>query len=204
MARDSRLGNTAEFCILRGGSLMTLEEIRTAAKARMGGKCNACPVCNGLACRDRIPGPGAKGDVAVRNYQSWQDIRINMDTICANDPVDTGASLFGRRFRYPFFAGPVGAVYLHYGEDLNDERYNDILVPACRDAGICAFTGDGTNYAVMEGAASCIREAGGVGIPTVKPWNQETLEKKFELIRASGAFAAAMDIDAAGRLSSRG
>lgn len=102
-----------------------------------------------------------KGDVAVRNYQSWQDIRINMDTICANDPVDTGASLFGRGFRYPFFAGPVGAVYLHYGEDLNDERYNDILVPACRDAGICAFTGDGTNYAVMEGAASCIREAGG-------------------------------------------
>ena len=41
-------------------------------------KCKACPVCNGLACRNTIPGPGAKGvgDTAIRNYQKWQDIRI--------------------------------------------------------------------------------------------------------------------------------
>ncbi len=177
---------------------MTFEEVRLHAKNRLGDKCKACPVCNGLACRDVIPGPGTKGDIAVRNYEAWQKIRVNMDTICENGPIDLSLELFGRQFRYPFFAGPVGAVYLHYGEALDDERYNEILVPACRDAGICAFTGDGTNYAVMEGAARCIQEAGGIGIPTIKPWNLDTLRDKFDLVRQSGAFAAAMDIDAAG------
>ena len=35
-------------------------------------KCKACAVCNGLACRNTIPGPGAKGvgDTAIRNYQN--------------------------------------------------------------------------------------------------------------------------------------
>jgi len=177
---------------------MTFEEVRLQAKTRLGGKCKACPVCNGAACRDVIPGPGAKGDIAVRNYDAWQKIRVNMDTICENRPVDLSLRLFGREFRYPFFAGPVGAVYLHYGEALDDERYNEILVPACRDAGICAFTGDGTNYEVMKGAARCIRDAGGTGIPTVKPWNLGTIRDKLELVRQSGAFAVAMDIDAAG------
>ena len=177
---------------------MTMEEIRAAAKAQMGGKCKACPVCNGMACRDAIPGPGAKGDIAVRNYEAWQNIRVNMDTICESGPVDLSLELFGHKFHYPFFAGPVGAVYLHYGDLLDDLKYNEILVAACKEAGICAFTGDGTNYDVMKGEARCIREAGGVGVPTVKPWNVETLRKKFELVRESGAFAAAMDIDAAG------
>ena len=29
----------------------------------------ACPVCNGVACKNQIPGPGAKGvgDTAIRN-----------------------------------------------------------------------------------------------------------------------------------------
>ena len=47
---------------------MTFEEVRLQAKTSLGDKCKACPVCNGAACRDVIPGPGAKGDIAVRNY----------------------------------------------------------------------------------------------------------------------------------------
>ena len=177
---------------------MTFEEVRIQAKDRIGDKCKACPVCNGMACRNVIPGPGAKGDIAVRNYDAWQKIHVNMDTICENNPIDLSLELFGRTFRYPFFAAPVGAVNLHYGDCLNDQQYNSILVSGCKDAGICAFTGDGTNYDVMKAAAASIRDAGGVGIPTVKPWNLDTLKDKFQLVRESGAFAAAMDIDAAG------
>ena len=58
--------------------------------------------------------------------------------------MDTSLSLFGKTFRYPFFAGPVGAVNLHYGEKYNDMEYNQILVKACSENGIAAFTGDGT------------------------------------------------------------
>ena len=177
---------------------MTFEEVRMQAKDRIGDKCKACPVCNGMACRNVIPGPGAKGDIAVRNYDAWQKIHVNMDTICENKPIDLSLELFGRTFRYPFFAAPVGAVNLHYGDCLNDQQYNSILVSGCKDAGICAFTGDGTNYDVMKAAAASIRDAGGVGIPTVKPWNLDTLKDKFQLVHESGAFAAAMDIDAAG------
>lgn len=97
-----------------------------------------------------------------------------------------------------FFAGPVGAMTLHYGEKYDDLAYNNLLVDACAKGGIAAFTGDGTNAKVMEGATAAIKAAGGLGIPTVKPWNLETIREKMELVKASGSFAVAMDIDGAG------
>ena len=48
-------------------------------------------------------------------------------------------------------------------------QYNEILVAACAAAGIAAFTGEGTNPKVMEGATAAIAASGGAGIPTVKP-----------------------------------
>lgn len=80
-------------------------------------------------------------------------------------------------------AGPVGAVQLHYGDCLDDVRYNDILVSACARGGIAAFTGDGTDGNVMIAATKAIRNADGVGIPTVKPWNIETIREKSNLSR---------------------
>lgn len=179
---------------------MNYSECIENARQRIGNYCKACPECNGRACRNQIPGPGAKGagDTAIRNYDKWKEIRLNMDTIVSNRPVDTSISLFGKEFKYPFFAGPVGAVNLHYGDSLDDVAYNDILVSACADAGIAAFTGDGTNPGVMEAATNAIKNAKGCGIPTVKPWNIDTIRDKMELVRNSGAFAVAMDIDAAG------
>lgn len=179
---------------------MNYQEVVEAARENLGKFCKGCPVCNGRACKNQVPGPGAKGmgDTAIRNFEKWQDIRVNMDTICENVPVDTSLELFGRRFRFPFFAGPVGAVNLHYGEKYDDLAYNQILVKACSDNGIVAFTGDGTNPAVMESAAKAIAQAGGNAIPTVKPWNMETIREKLALCKESGCFAVAMDIDAAG------
>ena len=179
---------------------MTYDEVLKSARGNMGPYCKVCPVCNGAACKNQMPGPGAKGvgDNAVRNYQKWQEIRVNMDTIHENKPIDTSVELFGRTFKYPFFAGPVGAMTLHYGENYDDLAYNNLLVDACAKGGIVAFTGDGTNAKVMEGATAAIKAAGGLGIPTVKPWNLETIREKMELVKASGSFAVAMDIDGAG------
>lgn len=179
---------------------MTQKEVLEQARACLGAYCKGCEVCNGRACKNQIPGPGAKGvgDTAIRNYDKWKEIRVQMDTLCENKPVDTTFRLFGREFAYPFFAGPVGAVNLHYGDKYNDASYNDILVSACAAAGIAAFTGDGVNPDVMKAATDAIRAAGGIGVPTVKPWNPGTVSEKMELVRESGAFAAAMDIDAAG------
>lgn len=170
---------------------MTYKEVLQAAQGQMG----PCRACGGT-----IPGPGAKGSgtVAVRNFDAWRNVRLNMDTIHENFEPDTSLTLFGRSFKYPFFAGPVGAMTLHYGDKYNDLDYNNILVPACAAAGIAAFTGDGTNHKVMEGAAAAITACGGAGIPTVKPWDNATVARKIALARSSGCFAMAMDIDAAG------
>ena len=178
---------------------MTYQEVLANARTCSGPYCKACPVCNGLACKNTMPGPGAKGlgTGAIRNYQKWQEICVNMDTICANQAVDTAVSLFGRTFAVPFFAGPVGAVQLHYGDKYDDLAYNDILVPACAENGFAAFTGDGTDSAVFRSACAVIGNSG-AGIPTVKPWDRDTLAEKLALARAADPVAIAMDIDAAG------
>ena len=180
--------------------MMNYAECIEAARGRIGNYCKACNECNGRACGSQMPGPGSKGvgDTAKRNYDKWKEIRVQMDTIAENRSVDTSLHLFGQSFRYPFFAGPVGAVQLHYGDCLNDISYNDILVSSCAEFGIAAFTGDGTDGNVMVAATEAIRKAGGLGIPTVKPWNIETIREKMKMLHESGAFAVAMDVDAAG------
>ena len=179
---------------------MTYQEALERAKNQTGPYCKACGVCNGRACKNQIPGPGAKGvgDTAIRNYDKWQEVRVNMDTLCPHAKTDTSLELFGRTFRFPFFAGPVGAVKLHYGDKLTDAEYNAILVPACAQAGIAAFTGDGTDPTVMEAAAKGIAAADGMGVPTVKPWNLDTIREKMQLVHEAKPFAVAMDVDAAG------
>lgn len=93
------------------------------------------------------------------------------DTLAEKRPIDTSLNLFGKTFKYPFFAGPVGAVNLHYGDSLNDVSYNDILVSACAEFGIAAFTGDGTDSNVMVAATKAIKNAGRFWYP-----HRQTLE----------------------------
>lgn len=179
---------------------MTYQELLQNARPHMGTVCRACAVCDGRACGNQIPGPGAKGsgDVAVQNCAAWQQVRLNMDTLHAAVQPDTGLQFLGRRFRLPVFVGPVGAVNHHYGEKYNDESYNETTVSACAAAGSAAFTGDGVAPEVMRTATKSIRRAGGVGVPTIKPWDADTIREKLALAASSNSFAVAMDIDAAG------
>lgn len=179
---------------------MTYDEVMKIAKTCMGPYCKACDICNGRVCRNQMPGPGAKGvgDNAIRNYEKWGEIRVNMDTLVQKKTPDTSFELFGKKFELPVFAGPVGAVNLHYGNKYNDMEYNDILVRGCAEAGIAAFTGDGSNPEVVKAAAKAIANQNGLGVPTIKPWNEETIREKMQLVKEGHAFAMAMDIDAAG------
>lgn len=179
---------------------MKVEQILQKSRENMNDLCKSCPVCNGKACRNTIPGPGAKGSgtVAIRNYDAWKNIHLVMDTICENTPVSTQTNLFGHTFRLPVFAGPVGAVSMHYGDAYVDQTYNKVLVKACKDAGIMAFTGDGMDDQIMIGATQNIKENDGIGVPTIKPWTKEMVVEKLKLAKEADALAIAMDIDAAG------
>ena len=179
---------------------MTYQEMLANARENVGPYCKACPVCNGRACTNLIPGPGAKGvgDTAIRNYDAWKRVRLNMDTLVENKTPDTSFDFFGHKMALPILAGPVGAIKLHYGQGMTDTEYNNILVKACDEAGILAMTGDGVDPVIMQEACKAIKSQTGHGVPTVKPWDINTLNDKFELVRSSDAVAVAMDVDAAG------
>ena len=109
---------------------MDYNEVLAQARTCMGPYCKACPVCNGLGCRNTVPGPGAKGlgTGFIRNYQKWQELCLNMDTICENGPADSTFDFFGTKLVAPVMAAPVGAMKLHYGDKYDDLTYNDLLV----------------------------------------------------------------------------
>ena len=179
---------------------MNYQEVLEAARNCSGPFCKACPVCNGRACGNAMPGPGSKapGNVAARNFDKWQEICVNMDTLCPNVDPDISFELFGHRFSAPIFAAPLGAVDMHYGPKYIDQQYNAILVKAAADYGVMALTGDGVNPEIMKSAVADMAKAGGMGCPTIKPWNKEFVFEKLEVVNANKIFAVAMDVDGAG------
>ena len=46
--------------------------------------------------------------MAIRNYEAWQNIDLNMDTICENKPVDTTFQFFGETYALPCSPVPWG------------------------------------------------------------------------------------------------
>lgn len=179
---------------------MDYKEVLEKARGNIGPYCKACPVCNGKACGNSMPGPGSKGpgNGAARNYDAWQKVFVNMDTICSNAAPDTSFKLFGHDFALPVFTAPIGALPMHYSDAYDDFAYNDILIPTAMECGSASFTGDGVDPEIMKRSAAAMAKVGGIGIPTIKPWNNEAVFEKLDVLNELGIFAAAMDIDGAG------
>ena len=177
---------------------MTYEEALKNAQGNMG-HCHACPVCDGRGCKNAIPGPGAKGTgtVAIRNYEAWQNIYLNLDTIAPDRGVDTSIRLFGEKFDLPVFSAPIGAVTNHYGDKYDEFTYDAIIARGTRQAGIGAFTGDGLSEMFFEAGCDGMQKAG-FAVPTIKPWHRDLVFKKIDYAKRCGAKAIAMDIDASG------
>lgn len=179
---------------------MTYQDVLKNAKQSIGPYCKVCPECNGVACRGVIPGPGGKGTGLgfIRNYQELKKIRLRMDTIYAPTETSTKAKLFGKEFALPVFAAPIGAVAMHYSDAYNDLTYSAAVLEGCKQAGSAAFTGDGVKSEVYEGTIEAVKKLGGCGVPTIKPWSLSEVLVKAKMAEDAGAFAFAMDIDAAG------
>lgn len=179
---------------------MNYNEIMTAAKDQIGPYCKACPVCNGRACGNAMPGPGCKypGNTAARNFDKWQEICVNMDTLCPNADPDVSFEMFGVKFSAPIFAAPLGAIDLHYGPKYKDPEYNSILIKACADYGLMALTGDGVDPNIMLRSAEDMKKVSGMGCPIIKPWNKEAVFEKLDVLNEAKIFCAGMDVDGAG------
>ena len=181
-------------------NIMTYSEVLKNARKYIKANCNCCPVCNGVACKNRMPGPGSKGSGtgAARNYNAWQRWHINMNTMHDQFTPDPRLDFLGQSFALPLFAGPVGSVNQHYGDKYSDSEYNRILVEACAKSGIAAFVGDSVHDSVIARSIEAIARVNGRAVPTIKPWHMDEALSRVARFKKARPFAMAMDIDAAG------
>jgi len=121
-----------------------------------------------------------------------------MDTLCPNTDPDLSFELFGKQFSAPVFAAPLGALPMHYGNKYTDIAYNRVMLKAAVEYGVAGFTGDGVDPEIMKNAAADMEKLGGIGIPTIKPWNKEFVFEKLDILNEKKIFAVAMDVDGAG------
>lgn len=179
---------------------MSYAELAEQARGHIGPYCKACLVCDGRACSNKIPGPGAKGTgrVAHANYEAWQALHLNMNTMYPAGAIDCSLSLWGHTFELPVFVGPIGDVSRHYGDKLTMDAYNQAVLRGSAAAGSLAWTGDGAYDYLVTNACRAIAELNGLGVPTIKPWDMPTVERKFQEAAACNPFAIAMDIDSVG------
>jgi 4-hydroxymandelate oxidase len=182
---------------------MTYEEVLKRAR-EMGLNCRVCQECSGIVCRGEVPGVGAKGSgKSFSNCVSYlRGVDINLDAVYESRGQDTSCSMFGRKWSMPVFGAPVGGAVFNYGcKTVTDDELTASQVGGAAAAGTAAFTPDGP---WDEYFASGLRAAAGTGsmfIPTIKPWKNEKVIENLRLAEASGAIAAAMDVDSAGLIN---
>jgi len=81
----------------------------------------------------------------------------------------------------------------------NNAEYGKALIRGCRKAGGMAWLGDNLEEGYFEGQISALPECGGLGIPTIKPWeDNDLLIKRVRAAQAVNAMAIAMDLDSIG------
>jgi len=150
---------------------MNYSEVLENAKKTIGPNCKVCPVCNGLACGNTLPGPGSKapGNGANDNYKAWKQIKVNMDTIVANTEIDTSADFFGRKLNIPLFSAPIGSIRLQYNPTDDVKDFNEKCMAACESKGVMHFYSTGLESVTHDAAIASRIAHSNAGIPVINP-----------------------------------
>lgn len=177
-----------------------MKDVRKTARERMKGYCRVCPVCNGIACAGEVPGMGGLGTASSfkANVAALAAERFNMRLIHNVAEPDTRVSILGYDLSMPILAAPIGGVEFNMGGSVSEEDYIRAIILGCREKGTLGCTGDGVPAFIHTAGFDAISEAGGAGIPFIKPWDSDELYQKLEKAEATGATVWGIDIDAAG------
>lgn len=180
---------------------MEYAQVLENARKNIGPNCKVCPVCNGLGCGNTMPGPGSKapGNGANDNYKAWRGIKLNMDTLVENTPVDTSTELFGRHFDFPLMTAPIGSIKMQFNPTDDVSDFNEKCMAACESRGILHAFGNGLEQRIWDNAIASGRSHGNNGIPVFNPDSVEGIEKLMDLYQG-GSLPVAMCIvvDSAG------
>lgn len=180
---------------------MNYADVLAKAKETIGPNCKVCPVCNGLGCGNIMPGPGSKapGNGANDNYMAWRRIKVNMDTLVANTPIDTSVDLFGQELSFPLLTAPIGSIRLQYNPSDDVADFNEKCMAACEAKGIMHAFGNGLEPRVWDEAIASGRKHSNAGIPVYNPDTQENIKKLMDLYAGGQApHAMAVVVDSAG------
>ena len=177
-----------------------MEEIYNNARILMKGYCRVCRECDGKACAGEVPGMGGLGTAASfkANVKALAGLKFHMRLVHDVVEPDTRVTLLGKELSMPVLAAPIGGVSFNMGGKVSEEKYIRSVLLGCLEQGIMGCTGDGVPDFIHETALDIIAEAGGGGIPFIKPWEDEELFAKLDKAVAAGAGIVGMDIDAAG------
>jgi len=177
---------------------MNLQEIYANAK-NVTTTCKVCSICNGMACRGQIPGVGGKGlgNSFVSNYQKIHDIKINLDTICEDGEIDTSSYFFEHKVTLPVYAAPIAGIKPQYGCDMSEYDFAHALLKGAIDFGTYSFLGDNINLGVFKDISKALDDFDGLGVPTIKPWQEDAMFTRFDML-SDNVIALATDVDASG------
>ena len=180
---------------------MEYAEVLEQARRKIGPNCHVCPVCDGRACGNLMPGPGSKapGNGAYDNYSAWRRIRVNMDTIVSGSETDPSVSLFGRTLSFPLLTAPIGSIQRQFNPQDDVSEFNDSCMAACHSRGILHAYGSGLEQRVWDRAVESSAKYGNTGIPVFNPDPDEKLRRLMDFSRSKEEPAAmCMVVDSAG------
>ncbi len=180
---------------------MDYSEVLEEAKKHIGPNCKVCPVCNGIACGNTMPGPGSKapGLGANDNYNAWRKIRLNMDTITELRPMDTAIEFFGRTLSFPLLTAPVGSTRIHFTPESDVTDFNDQCFAACKSRGILHAYGNGMTDEVFEKTIAASLSHDNTGIPVYNPDSVENIKRLMDLYQGKQMpIAMSIVVDSAG------
>lgn len=182
-----------------------MEEIYSRAKKLMKGYCRVCPVCDGRACAGEVPGMGGLGTAASfkANVGALAGYRFNMQLLHDVKEPETSVTLFGKKLALPVLAAPIGGVSFNMGGGIPEQEYVNAIIQGCIAKGTLGCTGDGVPEFIHLSGFQAIEDAGGMGIPFIKPWEENELFDKLEKAQGTGAEIVGIDIDAAGLVTLR-
>ena len=179
---------------------MDYNQLLTEARKNIGPNCKACPVCNGLACGNTMPGPGSKapGNGAHDNWSAWQKIKLDMDCIAPSGAVDTSLEFLGRKLNFPLLTGPIGSIKWQYNPESDVRDFNRDVAAAAANLGFAGTFGDGIEAGVYLDSLKHSASFGGVSIPIINPCSDDEIKEKIALANEAGVFAVGVVIDSAG------
>lgn len=179
---------------------MDMNTLRKNARTKLKPFCRVCPVCDGRVCAGEVPGMGGigTGDSFRENIRALARVKLHLRTIHNAKNPDTSLELFGAKLSMPILAAPITGCDYNMGGKMSDKDYAQSVIDGAKAAGTLGMTGDGGNPLFYDAGIEAIEAQGGMGIPVIKPRENQIIKEMAEKAKKAGAQAVGMDIDGAG------